>query len=572
LNKKIICILITIFMAVSLTAPAIAEAQNFELKRVIVGFKDYQNQGYIRSNGWKINHEYHSIPAVACSLPTIIIDVLKKLPFIAYVEDDQVVALDVSPAELTASWGVKQIGADKVWTATPNNKGTGVKVAVIDTGINYGNLDLTPNYIPPGYNAITNGATPPLDDNGHGTHCAGIIAATDDAAGVVGVAPRASLYAVKVLDKSGRGYISDIIEGIQWAIDSKMQVISMSLGSSLPDSTLESACNIAFQNGIVVVAAAGNNGAAFTGSNIIYPARYQNVIAVGATDKNNLRASFSCTGTELDLVAPGVNILSDWLYVSGDGQFRDTWTLSGTSMACPHVAGTAALIIASGEAGEKAWNTYYGTTYTNGDGIWKPSEITNALTATATDLGTAGKDNYYGYGLVNAFKAAVPPTSSPPPQPTQTTYPPTTVATTTGTITGTASNLATNDASYLTIKSASAGSRTQATDWNTQTSIAPVATSKVISLTITYDGKYSTNSVNQKLYIRDYSAQTLTWTQIDSRTVSTSDTTITWSTQTPAKYISATGDVSLRVYATKNTNSQFTCSADYAAFTIKYNP
>jgi hypothetical protein len=159
----------------------------------------------------------------------------------------------------------------------------------------------------------------------------------------------------------------------------------------------------------------------------------------------------------------------------------------------------------------------------------------------------------------------------PPPE---ITLPPTSLSITTGTQgSGTVSNLNSNDASYLTVKSARLSFFSQALDWNTKTSIAPIDPTKVNSITITYDGKYSTSQVNQKLYIYDYT--TARWVEIDSRTISTQDTKITWSstitpTIPPTNYISATGEISLRVYATKSTNNQFTCYADYEAFTIKY--
>jgi len=384
-------------MAVSLIAPAITVAKPLDETRVIVGFKDFLNEGFIRANGWKVNHEYHTIPAVACSLPAFAIDLLRKSPFFSYVEEDTMVALSDPDAELSASWGVMKIGADTVQAA--GNQGEGIKVAVIDTGINYLHEDLQANY-KGGYDFV-NKDSDPFDDNGHGTHCAGIIAAADNNIAVVGVAPKASLYALKVLNSAGSGYTSDIIAAIQWAISNGINVISMSLGSSVGSTALQQACDAAFTSGIVVVAAAGNNGAARIGTNILYPARYTNVIAVGATDQNNLRASFSNTGPELDLMAPGVNIISDYIDVTpNDGMNRDTLYMSGTSMATPHVAGTVALILKSDET---AWQTLG---YTDGNVVWSAQEVTTVLTATADDLGATGKDNYYGYGIVDADQAA----------------------------------------------------------------------------------------------------------------------------------------------------------------------
>jgi subtilisin len=410
MKKQVITLTILFLMAVSLLAPTVAVAKIDDTTRVIVGFKDFSSQGLIQANGWKINNEYHTIPAIACSLPTFAIDLLKKSPFVSYVEEDSVVALSDPDAEMAASWGVMKIGADVV--QANGDLGEGVKVAVIDTGINYLHEDLDSNYVT-GYNFVSKGSTPPMDDNGHGTHCAGIIAAEDNGIGVIGVAPKASLYALKVLNSAGSGYTSDIISAIQWAKDNGINVISMSLGSSVGSTALQQACDDAFNSGIVVVAAAGNNGAARTGSNINYPAKYANVIAVGATDQSNLRASFSCTGPELDLMAPGVNIISDYIDVTpNDGMNRDTLYMSGTSMAAPHVAGTAALIMASGEANEKAWGALG---ITDNDGKWSSSDVSKVLTATADDLGATGKDNLYGYGIVDADQTILAPNTPPTP-------------------------------------------------------------------------------------------------------------------------------------------------------------
>jgi subtilisin/minor extracellular protease Epr len=188
-------------------------------------------------------------------------------------------------------------------------------VAILDTGIDYEHSDLNDNYIG-GYD-FANNDLEPMDDNGHGTHCAGIVAAEDNEGGVVGVAPEADLYAVKVLDSVGNGYMMD--------------VISMSFGSNLGSTSLETACDNAYSSGVLVVAAAGNDGnPSGEGDNVDYPARCDSVIAVAATDSNDNRAIWSSTGPDVELAAPGVSIYSTYL---GGGYA----TMSGTSMACPHV-------------------------------------------------------------------------------------------------------------------------------------------------------------------------------------------------------------------------------------------
>ena len=311
---------------------------------------------------------------------------------------------------------------------------------------------------------------------------------------------------------------------------------------------------------IVVVAAAGNNGAARTGTNILYPARYANVIAVGATDPNNVRAYFSNTGPELDLMAPGVNILSDYIdTIQGDGGNVDTLFMSGTSMATPHVAGTAALILNSNEA---AWKPYG---YTNGNGIWESSEVTNVLIGTADDLGATGKDNLYGYGIVDADQAALTP--PPPPVIVEKTYSPATITKTQGTITGSYTLLSISDDQDLAVKSVKVSTSSQTIDWYSTTKIDE-APSKVNSLTITYEGSY-TSSKSQTLYLYNFVSKT--WQSINTQTIGTTDKTITYSANTPANYISATGNIQLRTYATQRTSTSFNCNADYTQISIKYN-
>jgi subtilisin family serine protease len=267
-------------------------------------------------------------------------------------------------------WGIDRIDAELVWTQ--GLIGTGIKIAIIDTGIDLSHPDLK---VAGGTNTIVP-AKSYADDNGHGTHCAGIIAALNNNIGVVGVAPGASIYAVKALARNGKGYISDIIEGIQWSVNNGMQVISMSLGATSTVQSLHDAVAAAYAANLTLVAAAGND----SGRSVEYPAAYPEVIAVSATDSTNTIASFSSVGPQVELAAPGVGILSTY----PGGKYA---TMSGTSMACPHVAATVALIIAAGRAST-------------------PDAIRSILAATADDLGAAGRDSQYGFGLVDAEQAA----------------------------------------------------------------------------------------------------------------------------------------------------------------------
>lgn len=276
-------------------------------------------------------------------------------------------------------WGVRRVGADLVWGVTA---GSAVKVAVVDTGIELSHPDLSGN-IKGGYNAIDSWKSA-NDDNGHGTHVAGIIAAANNAIGVIGVGPAANLYAVKVLSRTGSGYLSDVIEGLDWAVANGMQVVNMSLGSSSDVQSFRDAVRRVYDAGVTMVAAAGNSGGA-----VNYPAAYPEVIAVSATDSGDALASWSSRGSEVDLAAPGVEIFSTY-----KGQtYR---ALSGTSMASPHVAGAVALLLSRPAKCD-----------VNLDGACSPAEAQSRLEATANDLGVAGKDALYGAGLLNVARAVL---------------------------------------------------------------------------------------------------------------------------------------------------------------------
>lgn len=280
----------------------------------------------------------------------------------------------------TLTWGIDRIDAEKIWNITT---GDPIKVAIVDTGIDVKHPDLTDN-LKGGFSAVDYTSNY-NDDNGHGTHVAGITAAADNNIGVIGVGPKIDLYAVKVLNRRGSGYLSDVIEGLNWSIQNNMQVINMSLGTSIDSPSFHEAIQKVYQAGIVQIVAAGNNGAT-----VNYPAAYPEVIAVSATDQNDNLASWSSRGPEVDLSAPGVSIYSTY-----KGQTYQT--LSGTSMAAPHVTGAAALVL----------TTPVGAYDLDADGLWDPIEVYNKLTATAEDLGLFGRDDLYGFGLVDAEAAVI---------------------------------------------------------------------------------------------------------------------------------------------------------------------
>ncbi len=347
---------------------------------VLIGFTHTpgpSERALVKSHGGSIKYSYHLVPAIAASVPESAIAGLSKNPRITNIDlDGTVHAIDhpTGDVELDSAWGVAHIGAGTVHLG--GNKGTGVKVAVIDTGIDYTHTDLAANYA--GGHDFVNNDTDPMDDHYHGTHVAGTVAAVDDNAGVVGVAPEARLYALKILNASGSGSFSDVIAALQWAVDNEIQVTNNSYGSSQnPGGTVQAAFDNSAAAGVLHIAAAGNSGnPRGKGNNVIYPARYDSVVAVAATDGNDNRAWFSSTGDTVELAAPGVGINS----TKPGGVYG---TLNGTSMACPHVAGMAALVIAAGYA-----------------------DVRTQLQTTADDLGDAGRDPQYGFGLVDADEAA----------------------------------------------------------------------------------------------------------------------------------------------------------------------
>ncbi|MGH9933577.1 MAG: S8 family peptidase, partial [Nitrososphaerales archaeon] len=324
---------------------------------VLIGFTEDADQSQIVEEGADIKYNFTSIDVVAASVPEDSLDELATDPNIEFVEfDAPVYALGhtSSNIEYQNSWGVDHIGADLVHA--DGNKGTGVKICILDTGINYNHPDLAANF--KGGKDFINSDNDPNDDNGHGSNVAGIVAAVLDGAGVVGVAPEAHLYSGKVLNKFGSGSISDVIAGIEWCVDQQVMIISMSLGSSTGSVAWRNALNAAYSDGVLLVAAAGNSGNCDgTGSNVRYPAKYDSVIAVAMTDQTDARHCKSATGSKIELSAPGVGINS----TSFNAAY---FTNSGTSMSAPHVSGAAALVMLTDET---VWSPLG---YTSGDGTW----------------------------------------------------------------------------------------------------------------------------------------------------------------------------------------------------------
>lgn len=299
---------------------------------------------------------------------------LSHNPTIEFAERDVLAQALLVPSDPSypSQWHLPKIRSAEAW-----DLGTGQRrdiLAVVDTGVAYEHGDLKGKLLQ-GYNFVA-GNNNAADDNGHGTLVAGAAAAlSNNSVGVAGVAWQCQILPVKVLDASGSGSHSAIANGIIYAADQGARVINLSLGSSVGSRTLERAVNYAWGKNAVLVAAAGNNGT----NALVYPAAYPNVLGVSALDSNDALPSWSSFGSHVMLAAPGVNILTT--HVGGGYGYA-----SGTSLATPLVSGVAALVVGARPE------------LTN-------SEVRQVLQGTATDLGTAGYDQSFGYGRVDAYAA-----------------------------------------------------------------------------------------------------------------------------------------------------------------------
>lgn len=371
MGKTIVLLVVSLLV---LSMLVIATGNPPEKVRVFLEFRGPPEADAVYLASGRVLHSYTLLSNVlAVEVPITALNGLLLNPNVVGVEFDaevQILGKTTSQPPQTLPWGVNRIDAELA-TGT----GAGVTVCIVDTGIDKDHPDLQAN-IAGGRNFVVNrGTLDPTkwdDDNGHGTHVAGTVAAVNNTIGVVGVAPQASLLAAKVLNRQGSGYLSDVIAGIDYCVASGAEVVSMSLGTSSDVQAMHNAVDAAYASGVLLIAAAGND----YGGAVSYPAAYDSVIAVSATDSNDSLASFSSIGAQVELAAPGVGILSTW---KGGGYN----TISGTSMATPHVSGVAALAIQRNP-------------------LLNNVEIRALLQSTADDLGAVGKDNLFGYGLVDA--------------------------------------------------------------------------------------------------------------------------------------------------------------------------
>lgn len=288
--------------------------------------------------------------------------------------------LSMLDAQQKAGWSITAFRLPDAWHLT---QGEGVTIAVLDTGADLDHPDLKDNLLE-GMNFVRRGQ-PPEDDNGHGTHATGILVASNNDIGVVGVAPKAKVLPVKVLDKHGNGNLLAVAEGVRWAADHGADFITMSLGSPAKVQNVCKAIQYAESKGVVTFVAAGNAGKT---AEIFYPANYKETISIGAIDQNMHRAAFSCTGRNLDFMAPGVDIFST---------FPDNWyaTLSGTSMACPFAVGVAALVLSYVRQNKVGLPLRCSDDYRN---------VFRKHTSHVTDTDLGDPQFYEGFGIIDPAK------------------------------------------------------------------------------------------------------------------------------------------------------------------------
>jgi len=227
-------------------------------------------------------------------------------------------------------WAIKRFNVQEAWRYS---QGKDVTVAVIDTGVDLNHIDIKDNLLP-GRNFVDNNDTP-QDVNGHGSHVAGTIAAIDNSYGMVGIAPKAKIIPIKSLGDNGSGSMRDVANGVMWAVDHGAELITMSLGSPYPSRALEQALRYALDNKVTVFCAAGNSG---NSTDINYPAKFLETIAIGSINHSLGVSDFSCCGDTLDFVSPGEDVISA---APGNRYAR----LTGTSMATPYAVGCAALLL-----------------------------------------------------------------------------------------------------------------------------------------------------------------------------------------------------------------------------------
>ncbi|MGM0841738.1 MAG: S8 family serine peptidase [Bacillota bacterium] len=342
----------------------------------VIIFNHDINWELLQSHQVRIIDTYDSISSVAVRTDKSTAETLVTFPDIVGVQENK--SYEIQTQKLPKAFSPLNLSPDIRSSLT----GKGIRIGVLDTGIDSKHPDLK---VSGGVCVLQADCTMAyMDDNGHGTHVAGVIASVNNDIGSVGVAPQSELFAIKALDSTGGGTTTTILSGIEWAMKNNIDIVNMSITTKDNDLALKTMIERAYQSGVLIVGAAGNNGTTSgTEDNVLYPAKYTSVIAVGAINDKEQRVSTSATGKELELVAPGYNIYSTVPLNADifDGN-RDGYAyMTGTSMAVPYVTGIIAL-------------------YKEQFPFYTNQQIRDLLTMNAKDLGIEGKDSHFGYGLV----------------------------------------------------------------------------------------------------------------------------------------------------------------------------
>ncbi|MEC1624457.1 S8 family serine peptidase [Bacillus mojavensis] len=368
----------TLFFSFLAIGP-LAYAENSSGNEIIVVYKNKDGKETVLDSDAEVEQQYKHLPAVAVKADQKTVKEFKQDPDILYVENNvtftaadntdlKILSEDADTSDNFEQWNLEPIQVKQAWKEGLTGKN--VKIAVIDSGISpHDDLSISGGYSAVSYTSSYK------DDNGHGTHVAGIIGAKHNGYGIDGVAPEAQIYAVKALDQNGSGDLQGLLKGIDWSIANGMDIVNMSLGTSSDSQILHDAMDKAYEKGVLLVAASGNDG---NGKPVNYPAAYSSVVAVSATDQHNQLASFSTTGNEVEFSAPGTDITSTYLH-----QYYATG--SGTSQATPHAAAMFALL-----KQRDPGNTNV--------------QLRALMQKNIVDLGMMGRDQQFGYGLIQ-YKA-----------------------------------------------------------------------------------------------------------------------------------------------------------------------
>lgn len=359
----------------------------------IIVFVNDQGRENILKHSRTVLHQFRTIHAISAVVDSNGLKALRKDPNISHIERNTANLTRLGAFSATtistlsfqneqASFNFQMMKPFVMWNE--GFTGTRVKVGVIDSGIApHKELSVTGGVSTVSYTSSY------TDDNGHGTFMAGIIAAKVDSGpdytdpdtkktmSLMGIAPDVKLYAIKALDQEGEGTLEDVMEGIEWAIENRMDIINLSFTTRVDSWLLHSMVNRAYNQGILVVGAAGNRGevgSTAEPNTVDYPAKYDSVIAVSAIDQNKQRGSFSAYGPEVEVAAPGDDIVSSWL----NNRYAKA---SGTSQAAAHVTGVLALLRQQYPA-------------------WPAAKLRALLHHLAEDLGSPGRDAEFGYGLI----------------------------------------------------------------------------------------------------------------------------------------------------------------------------